>query len=66
MTNRELDDLAAMILRMTALDLAALNRRIRSAGGDGLAGVREPRRPPPRPLDARGIALDSPEGKTDP
>lgn len=57
--------LAEIISRMTVRDLAELNRLLRDLPGwEGGAGVREPRRPR-TPLDARGVALDSTEGKVD-
>jgi hypothetical protein len=57
--------LAEYIKRLTARDLAELNRLLRDLPGwEGGAGVREPRRPR-TPLDARGVELDSTEGKVD-
>jgi len=62
MTPREL---AAHIQRLSARELVELNRLLRDLPGWG-GGVREPRRPRPRrPLDATGISLDAPKGKTD-
>lgn len=57
-------ELATHIRRLNARDLAELNRLIRDLPGFGPTGVREPRRPI-KPLDARGIALDSTVGKTE-
>lgn len=56
-------EIANHIRRLTARDLAELNRLLRDTPGWEPPGVREPRRPI-KPLDARGIALDATEGKT--
>lgn len=54
------EQIAEEILHLTAPDLLKLDRILRDAGGDGLIGVREPRRPSPEsPGDA--IALDEEE-----
>lgn len=50
------EELAAEIRRLTLLELAELNRRLRDEPGDWEVGVREPRRPLPNdPLSAEAI-----------
>jgi hypothetical protein len=57
-------EIATIIRKLSANDLAELNRLLRENPGWGMTGVREPRRPSP-PLDATGVALDAEVGKTD-
>ena len=55
-------ELAEHVKRLNARELMELNRLLRDLPGWGATGVREPRRPI-QPLDARGISVDSTEGK---
>lgn len=48
--------LAAKVLELTAEELLALNKLISDGGGEALAGVREPRRPPPD-VDEAAVGL---------
>ena len=57
------EEIAAEIKRLKARDLARLNQLLGDLPGWGTAGARMPNRPRP-PLDATGIALDAPVGKT--